>query len=149
MDDLQFGVLTPSRMSCPSENVPAQRWSRQAGRHRQPVIANPIQSNKADCNPMWKLNEYKLLIVVEVLCHHRFLFLLLLISHLSFREALICFWCSIFHIKKFWIGRDPSLYQRYLINIPKLFISFDKIHLDWLIPLPPWHFPPKNTQVFR
>ena len=46
-----------SRMSCPSENVPEQRWSRQAGHHRQPVIVNPIQSNQTDCDAIWKFNE--------------------------------------------------------------------------------------------
>ena len=107
-------------MSCPNENVPAQRWSRQAGRHRQPVIANPITRLQSNVKIKW--NEYKLLIVVEVLCHHLFHFFLLLITHFSFREALICFRCSIFHIKKFGSGRTPPCGKKYQINIQKIFI---------------------------
>ena len=39
-----------SRMSCPSENVPGQRWSLRADPHHQPIIDNPLQSNSIQSN---------------------------------------------------------------------------------------------------
>ena len=39
-----------SRMSCPSGNVPGQRWSLRADPHHQPIIDNPLQSNSIQSN---------------------------------------------------------------------------------------------------